>query len=677
EQGPLLMGERPAPPDRSVPLAQSFREVLHAEEDTTYFGSMHATEATDRWLWGAALHAPSSRDYDFQLPNLATDAGEATLRLRLYGYSDDHAVDPDHRVVVAVNGRDLATLRFDGMGMHVAEAPMPEGRLQRGVNTLTIENAGRTGATVDAVAVDWFEIEHDAGYASDGAGLEFGAPSAGRHSFTVSGFRAPGIEVWDISQPDAPVVLTHTLVEPPGDGTYRVRLTDDGGGAGPDPARYVAFVPDLASQPSRIEPDVPSDLRSPDNGADYVVISHADFIDALQPLVDRRGAQGLRVLVADIQDVYDEFSDGVFDPHAIRAFLLHAREHWQPPAPTYVLLVGEANLDYKGAYGRGSEVFVPSIQVDVDVSGELAAVTSDLWYANLDSDERDVVPDVLLGRLPVSTAAQASTIVSKTLAFEDSPPGEGWQRGAAMVVDDDAGGSFESLSEELIAHMPVDTAVTRFYARTYPRDRDISADISAAVTDGVLLLNYVGHGNVDLWGPWPGGGRIYQNSDIARLANGAKLPLFTTATCMNGWIDHPLKPVSMAELWLTHPGGGGVAAWSPTGFTSLARNRFLLDRFYAGLYDGRGLTLGALTAEALALAHSHSPESDDTIRQFVLLGDPALVVSGVPVNPSPTPSVTPDGTATPPGTPSATATPTAPVTATPAAPPLYLPLATN
>ena len=52
-------------------------------------------------------------------------------------------------------------------------------------------------------------------------------------------------------------------------------------------------------------------------------------------------------MVVDIGDIYNEFSDGIFNPFAIRRFLRYAYNSWQQPAPTYVVLVGDAHYDYK------------------------------------------------------------------------------------------------------------------------------------------------------------------------------------------------------------------------------------------------------------------------------------------------------------------------------------------
>jgi hypothetical protein len=56
----------------------------------------------------------------------------------------------------------------------------------------------------------------------------------------------------------------------------------------------------------------------------------------------------------------------------------------------------------------------------------------------------------------------------------------------------------------------------------------------------------------------------------------------------------------------------------------------LIHSLFAGLFDGHGRSIGALAAAAAAVAYAADPDQADTIRQFVLLGDPVLVFAGSP-----------------------------------------------
>jgi hypothetical protein len=638
----LAMSERDGSPRMGTP-ARAFTETLHFEQDTRWFASLNPRDGDDRWMWGDPLNAAdaSRRALTVTLPvaNLAAEGAAGRIRIQFQGFTADANVAPDHHVKAVLNDRPLGESWFDGLGVHIAAFEVPAGVLRVGENRLMLQTVGVTGALVDQFYLNRIALETRAGYRATGDRLDFAGPAASAvdQAFVLTGFTVPDVTVLEVTDPVRPVRLTGAAVARAGDGTYDVRFRD----SGPAGRRYVAFGPGAARPPLRIVPNAASDWRSGLNGADWVVLTHPDFAGALQPLVERRRAQGLRTAVVDINDVYDEFSYGVFDPRAIRAFVQHAYWQWRAPASTYVLLVGEANLDYRRGYNSGPANFVPSVTLDeVSGGGELTAYMSDQWFARVGDDP---VPDVLLGRFSVSTPGQARTIVDKTLRYEDQPLGAPWRRRAALVADDTDAALMERLSEDLAHRLPVGSDVRRFYAARYPVTRSISADIAAAVDGGVTLLSFVGHGNVALWSPWPGGGFIFDNTSIARLANGDAMPIFTAATCMNGWVDHPLKPVSMAELWLTHPGGGGPVAWAPSGFSSLSAQSILFPVLFDGLYDGRVRPIGALVATAAATALGQSAGYADAVSMLVLLGDPALPMSGAAPLPTATPAPTPAG----------------------------------
>ena len=620
---PLRYGERDGPPRDGVAAAVSFTETLHFERDSVYAYSIDPSGGDDSWMWGRQIDAGTDREETVVVRNLAPHSARGRLRVGLQGYTDDRNVSPDHHVRLELNDRVVLDTRFDGLGVQVLRADVDPGLLVEGANRVTIRSVGDSGAVVDTLFLNWIEIDYSAGYRASDGRLDFEAPAVGLFAFRLVGFTAPEVTVLDVTDPSQPVRIARVLVEESGDGKFDVRFSDTAS----EMTRYTAFTPSAAAGPARVVPNAPSDLRAPGRGADYIVITHPGFVEALEPLVDLRAAEGLRVSTVLIDDVYDEFSHGVFDPRAIKSFLRYAFEHWARPAPTYVLLVGESNLDYRRGYDAGPQNYVPSVQLDASGGGLQSHYTSDLWFAAL---RDDVLPDVLLGRISVSTVAQAQAVVDKILRYEVQPSEAEWRRRAVLVADDDGAPDFEALSERLASVMPPGTDVRRFYAAEYPRDKDLSGDIRDAIDEGAFALNFVGHGNVTLWSPWPGGGRIFETDDIRQLANGDSMPIFTAATCMNGWIDHPLKPVSMTEAWLTHPSGGGVVAWAASGFASVSAEGALIEPFYRGLYDGRGLPVGALTAEASMQAYARGRGWADTVRMFILLGDPALVVSGVP-----------------------------------------------
>src|SRR4030065_1726004 len=157
-----------------------------------------------------------------------------------------------------------------------------------------------------------------------------------------------------------------------------------------------------------IEPYTLSDITS--KPADYIIITHEDFADAIKTLADYR-AQGYNVITVKVRDIYDEFGDGVETPHAIKAFLKYAYENWSPK-PVHILLVGDATVDYKDLSGNGGtygvKSYVPVYLYDYPGLGE---VPSDNWFVDVNDD---VLPDMNIGLVPAKVPADVSSVVSQT-----------------------------------------------------------------------------------------------------------------------------------------------------------------------------------------------------------------------------------------------------------------------
>ncbi len=611
ESGPRF-GTRLARPGQNWPVATWHPVLARFERDTVYYLSMHWQDGDDRWMWGGALGPGERITHSLELGSLAPETSlPGRLQVTVQGYTDDERVSPDHRATVWLNGHLIGEAEFDGLGSHRLAFDVRPGVLRQGRNHFTLANAPVTRAKVNQFFLNYVEIEYAGGFRASNDHIQFRAPTPGRLEFSLEGFTGAGIAVDDVTNPAQPVRLSGTEVSQAPDGSFTLRFATSADAS----SRFEAYLLTRAATPKHIVADEPSTWRSPDQAADYIIISHPSFIHELEPLVTHRRSQGLHVAVVSIDDIYDEFSHGVFDPRAIREFLRYASQNWRPPPPTYVLLVGEANLDYRHCMASGPPNFVPQMQVNLE-SGP--AGSSDTWFAALDEDP---LPDMLAGRISVSRAEELRRVVAKVLAYERGDY-EPWRRTALWVADDEP--AFDRATDEFVELLRPAYETRAFYASRFPRDGDLAAAIRGAIEDGVAVVGYVGHGNVDTWGPWPGGGRILQNRDIERLTNGPRFPILLAATCMNGWVSHPQRSVALAELWLTHGAGGGIAAWASSGLESLSAEAALLRPFLAGIRDPESQTIGALTLQAMAQAWAADETLGDTLRQYTLLGDPAL-----------------------------------------------------
>ncbi|GIV79996.1 MAG: hypothetical protein KatS3mg050_4390 [Litorilinea sp.] len=613
----IRMATRDGTPGGTVPVAQAFPEHRHVEVDTAYWQTMPPDLGTDRWFWGTRLSPnsegmPASRDYPFTLAPPPADIPEsATLRVRLKGYTAGA-----HRTRLILNGTPIDEQTWQGQADFDHVVTIDHSLLQAGDNVLMVE-ALESGAEPDQVLVNWLEVDYLAGYLAQDDELAFSLPGPGSWQVVIPGFTQSTITVLDISRPEAPVRLVNGQVLAQDTG-YRLHLTDT---ASTMP-RYWAATPARYRRPLRIQADRPSQWRSPTHGADYVVITHANFYTSALRLAGHRQGQGLRVAVVDVADLYDEFSDGIFNPRAIRDFLAYAYRYWQPPAPTYVLLLGDAYQDYRDILGFGRVNYVPS---QVIATRDFGETSSDNWFVTVHGD--DPLPDLLIGRLPARSAQEAEAMVNKIIDYDRYPPEPAWNRQVLLVADDDDL-LFSAISQDLRQRLPPDYQAQLLDMADFPPG-DPTAAILAAINQGRLLVNYAGHGEYYRWGLWQGG-TILELADVAALDNQTRLPFITVANCLNGFFSGP-NP-SLAEGFLAHGQGGAVAAWAPTGLGQPAGHRILLDALYDAFFRDSLLSLGAATAAARITAFSRSPAWRNLLDTYALLGDPATVL-GAPPNP--------------------------------------------
>jgi hypothetical protein len=345
--------------------------------------------------------------------------------------------------VITINDQLAGDFYWPNIGSYETTLEFPQTALISGTNYLTIHVPVDGGITYDYFYMNWFEIISQRQYKAVDDSLQFKA-APGEWEVQVRNFSTETIDLLDISDPLHPVRITgaEALLE---EGRYKLRFDSNQ----PAESRYYAFTPANRTAPKSVILDVPSDLHSTSNGADYIIISHKDFLSAIQPLANLRSSEGLRVDIVDVQDIYDEFSAGLLDPYAIHDFLAHAYANWQPPAPLYVLLVGDGNYDFKNYLGTNVINYIPPILEDVDRYA-LKQTAADNRFVTVAGD--DLLPDMHLGRFPVRTAAETTATVNKLLTYALLPTGD-WVYKTTFVADNaDSGGDFPYYSDLIADH---------------------------------------------------------------------------------------------------------------------------------------------------------------------------------------------------------------------------------
>ena len=329
-----------------------------------------------------------------------------------------------------------------------------------------------------------------------------------------------------------------------------------------------------------------------------MIIGYRSFLPQLARLKAYREKQGLKVALVDVEDLFDEFTFGAHDPQAIKAFLASARAQWRP-APRYVILAGDATSDPRNYLGQPARDFVPTKIVDT----EYMETASDDWFADFDADG---VPEMAVGRLPIRTPVEAAAVVDKIIGYEQATTPASHE---ALLVSDTG---FEPATDSLAKLLPSSTSSLTVNRRDGPTDAVVRGRILDVLNRGPSVVNYYGHGAVDIWT----GAGLLESTDARSLKNAGRLSLFVMMTCLNGYFIEP-KTQSLAEALLRAPHGGAFAVWASSGLTTPG------DQIRANeeLFRQLGATDAPRLGDAMVRAKSVIQDLD-VRRTWILFGDP-------------------------------------------------------
>jgi Peptidase family C25 len=345
------------------------------------------------------------------------------------------------------------------------------------------------------------------------------------------------------------------------------------------------------------------DVRMP--GADYLIVTHADFAEAAGRIARAKGAEGLRPAVVDVERAYDAYSGGVPEPNAVAALVRDFAAH----GGRYVLLVGDDTFDPRDFAGTGAVSFVPSAVRFDEVWGR---VPSENGYADVDGDGR---PEVAIGRLPVQTAAEAGLLADKIVRQRE------WLSASAgrhlIAVDNRGPGDPPFLTDATAVPLPAGTTVA--WSLVGDGIDAARAALERGLAEGAQVTHYFGHGGPEAWADE----QLLTVGDVAALPASPPTVLFTWA-CQSQWYLNLWGP-SLNEALLLHPHGGAVASFGPAGITTPRQQQALARAVYARFLNG-GRTLGDAVREAKAEALASDPSVRPAVEGWNLLGDPALLL---------------------------------------------------
>lgn len=298
----------------------------------------------------------------------------------------------------------------------------------------------------DPAGLNWFEVTYWRRFRAVNGVLPFNSgDGAGVFEVHAERFAADSVRLYDVTVPEQPVrlVLDEAHVQRGATVSFDFQDSTATGVRRQYVAGAVAYgnpnsgprTPPAASFTTVTRRGLHAALPP-----DYVLIVPEAFLPAVQPLVDLRESQGLGVLVAPAEAVYDEFNGGRHSAAAIQRFVRYAYEQWDT---RFVVLFGDGSIDPQRHDSRSGVDWVPTLPIPgpVAVSEGFEIVPGDPVYGCLTGNCNPqgfgpILIEVMIGRLPANTLADAHAVVAKLVAYEDLSGDQSWRRNLLLSSDD-------------------------------------------------------------------------------------------------------------------------------------------------------------------------------------------------------------------------------------------------
>ena len=687
-----------SPDDSTAKLVPSFRSKIYFEEDHFHNNLRHVDprdvspddkhawfEALDFWYWTGVKNLADANEVDLEFPlyDLTQSFDQPSVRVTLQG-----GTPTDHEALVSINNIRIDEVKWPSQGVATV------GKTLRVWNNLRDATKGKknviTLARIDTteeenttafpyhVYINSFEVEYTRLLKAVDDSLEFTTPATidpyntrrqRRLEYTVQTFLSPDVAIFEhdgevlvsklqnlkIERVDLDRVERNRLREiyrlnaetdsanQPSlqdiprvayNATFQVRDAHD--------AKYIAVSSASVRQPVQVEAATPSDLLSSTNGADYLIITHPIFLESSKKLARWRSTQkggGFRTRVVDVTQIYDIFSNGMVNPQAIKDFLTYAYKNWQPPALSYVTIMGDGTYDHRGIdkeiYPEAPELagYIPTHYIWTTAFGKTSV---DHWYATVNGI--DELPDFYIGRLSVETLEEAEIVVDKLINYDDKRPNGNWRRRIISVADDEINNSSDEIFKRSLTAIPKNQTLLGYETvpiyledvigmveankAAYPDlPQRVAKDmIIDAMGDGAVIAQYAGHGGRIVWAHEA----IFDNRAVDLVNQTDHLPFMLVLSCYNGYFDAPGEP-SMAEKMLRKDKSGIIAMLSATRLTYGSGNDALNTIIFDMIFERNIRQLGPISFDSKIEQLIQDGRGQlNVMLEYTLFGDPAM-----------------------------------------------------
>ncbi len=627
-------------PTGSSPLITNTIETLRWEKDLIYQRLGHASnDQRDYWHWGYAEARNRSpfRDYIYWIEDSIAyhrvqNKADANIRVGLHGLTTTTCPSGNgHDVTVKLNTKILGTKQWNGQESAVFEKSFYLGSTHNGDTVRIFADKQEfeinlygnicDGAESDLVLINYIELDYWRWNRTYPNYFYFKSPPNNyqENNYYLFQWMRDNMKIYI---PNRGELIPNPLIVNDADkSVYFIDTISER-------TDYYCVADDYYLLPDSIIHNLsPSDLRNPANGADYIIITHSDFITAAERLREFRtnnlsGFSSPRVKVVEISEIYNEFSYGLLNPFALKDFTKYVFENWQQPAPSYIVLLGDASSDYRSIFPSSRENYIPSIPYHGFTFGQLPSDNSIVAVAG-----NDIIPDIAIGRLSCETLEEANILIDKIINYpiDNSKP---WKENVILLAsglsyEDQISLGFNNRSKELETNYLLPNGIHSTKVFNFPEPPDIAfwgdgPRMRQEINKGAAVVNYYGHGGGAQWD------LIFTKDDIPELTNGNRLPFISSITCYTAHFDNA---ESFGEVFTKIPDKGAIGFWGSVSLTWWPPGHYMNMQLFHNIFTNRNYVIGSAILNTLATGVSNS-----MIPQIAYLGDPAVELA-IPKNP--------------------------------------------
>ena len=370
---------------------------------------------------------------------------------------------------------------------------------------------------------------------------------------------------------------------------------------------------------------------APGQQYDHLTVTVDSLVPALTPLCARIENQlGLTDTVVLLSQVYAS-SSGRDEQEKLRNFIRQAYSEW---GTTHVLLAGDNEQ-------------IPCRLCWVEINSQYRDwIPTELYYSALDGDwdkdgddrfgepedSVDLIPDVLLGRLPLATPAEMETFVDRFLTYTGDSTAPYLENVLLAGFDYSPGFCGEYACEDYDTLLRPETMRSfKVYDSHSGNHKD---SVKHLLDQGMNVWVQYDHCNYNVMGcGYTNHGWLLLWNELDDMANAPNYTIGLAAGCLPSAFD---SSYCVAEVLLTAPQGGCVATFGNTriGFGADADpyhsgSHYYCEKCLEGFWPGSGngsfAGLAAGQAQAAPLA-----ETDVVWRwchyEFLLSGEPSMPV---------------------------------------------------